>query len=74
MPNPGDRREVPCSWCQRLVVEVYCNYPADTGIKGYFWDCSACPCGSASRLMNFADSPALRTIGTDGSGHGARRP
>jgi hypothetical protein len=59
MPNYGDKQTVPCSWCGRMVTEVWSHYPPDTGIPGGFWDCSACPCGSIAGMIAYANASGM---------------
>jgi hypothetical protein len=56
MPSVGDTQKVPCSWCGEIVIEIYRPYPPVSGVVGFFWDTSACPCGSTKGMIAFASA------------------
>lgn len=43
IPKFGEQRIIKCNWCGAMVNAIWSRY--EPGIKGGFWDISACPCG-----------------------------
>ncbi len=50
MPNPGDTRLAPCTWCHEPdVLQTFRAYPREHKLPGGFWDTGACACSDPDR-------------------------